>query len=91
MKIYDKAQWHLDAGEKKECVLARFDAVFAFLNEEHLLTADGEEIFDMGIDESISLHERLVTEEGNRILERCYDEIINKDADEIKTILNRLA
>ena len=87
MKIYDKAQWHIDAGESERLVLDRFNVVFSFLQEQNLLSEEGIEICDLGIDESVSLHERLLTEEGNKLLERYYDCVISLEASEIKDAL----
>ena len=90
MKIYDKAQWHTDAGENENIVLARFNAVFAFLHENKYLSDEGIEIYDLGIDGSISLHERLLTIEGNRIIDLYYDSVISLDPTEIESALKKL-
>ncbi len=84
MIIYDKAQWHIDAGENANSVVDRFKVIFEFLVYEDLLTTDGIEVFEMGIDSSISLNENLVNDEGNRFLEQYYDEIISLDLNKIK-------
>ena len=77
MKIYDKAQWHIDAGENKEIVVAKFQAVYVFLQNKGLLSDEGREIYELGIDGSISLNERMVTDAGGKFLERFYDEVID--------------
>ena len=61
--IYDKAQWHIDAGEAPDVVVGRL-----------------KEVWNLGIDSSISLNERMVSEEGNRFLTDCYDDIIGLDS-----------
>lgn len=83
MKVYDKAKWHIDAGEEKGLVLGKFKAVFEFLKQNDLLTSEGIEIFDLGIDESVSLHERLVKDVGKKILESHYDSIIGLEPREM--------
>lgn len=88
MKIYDKAQWHIDAGESESSVLDRFRAVFSFLHEHNLLSEEGIEIWELGVDESISLHERLLSEEGNKLLDRYYDSVIGLESSEIKDSLS---
>lgn len=90
MKIYDKAQWHIDAGENESVVLARFSTVFSFLNNHNLLSAEGAEIYDLGVDDSISLHERLLTVEGNKIMTLYYDHIISLEPSAIVSTLNKL-
>ena len=83
MKIYDKAQWHIDAGESESVVVSRFMAVFKCLNEQNLLSSDGVEIYEFGVDESVSLHERLVNDTGKALLDLHYDSIISLNPEEI--------
>lgn len=89
LKIYDKAQWHIDAGENKETVVSRFKAVFAFLAQKDLLDAEGKEILDLGIDSSVSIHERMMTDDGKRFMEDCYDDAIKSCGSEIGEALER--
>ncbi|WP_195514093.1 hypothetical protein [Turicibacter sanguinis] len=83
MKIFDKAQWHIDGGENSSAVTNKFIAIFEFLNEEEFLSHDGLEILELGIDSSVSLNEKMVTEIGFEFLEKYYDEVINYGYDEI--------
>ncbi|MBR2362146.1 MAG: hypothetical protein IKA80_05825 [Spirochaetaceae bacterium] len=73
MKIYDKASWHIDGGERKEDVIKKFSLIFDFLEKEGMLTDEGKEILELGIDTSISLHERMVNEKGKIFLDEKYD------------------
>ena len=53
MKIYDKAQWHTDAGENENIVLARFNAVFTFcpaVNNTFALVNSGFAIKNSSVD-----------------------------------------
>ena len=83
MKVFDKALWHIDAGEDKEVVLAKLQTVFDFLAEKDLLSEEGQEVLEFGIDDSVSLNEDMVTEEGAAFLDKHYDEVINCDASKI--------
>ena len=65
MKSYDKASWHIDGGEPEYKVVDRFKAVFLFLADKELLTADGIETLEFGMDSSVSLNSTMVTDEGN--------------------------
>ncbi len=78
--IYDKAQWHIDAGEAPDVVIGRLKVVFDFLEKKDFLSLEGKEVWNLGIDSSISLNERMVSEEGNRFLTDCYDDIIGLDS-----------
>ena len=89
LEIYDKAQWHIDAGENPDTVIRKFEAVFQFLKAKGLLQQEGEEMLEIGIDSSISLHERMVTEKGKEFLKTCYDKVINQGADTITDSLER--
>lgn len=90
MKIFDKAQWHIDAGEDANEVLSKIRKVFEFLDEKGMLTNEGKEMIDFGIDSSISLNERMVTEKGYKFLEKYYDNIIGLKADELTSKLENL-
>lgn len=89
MKIYDKAQWHIDAGEDSREVIEKFKKVFSFLASHNMLSDDGLEIFEFGMDSSVSLNEKMVSEEGKQFLEECYDEVINCNAQNIGEELER--
>ena len=83
MKVFDKAQWHIDSGESIPEVIAKFTQVFSFLHSHEMLSVDGLEIYEFGIDSSISLNEKMVTSNGFAFLDRYYDEVINCNADTI--------
>lgn len=89
IKIYDKAQWHIDAGESAGAVVAKLKAVLEFLDLKGLLDSEGKEIMELGIDSSVSLHERMLTDEGRNFMESCYDKVINQPADEMAQALEQ--
>lgn len=89
LKVYDKAQWHIDAGEDVDEVVSKLKAVFSFLDKKGMLVDEGKEIIDLGIDSSVSIHERMLTEEGNKFMEACYDKVINKISEEIADALEQ--
>lgn len=91
MKIFDKAQWHIDAGEDAMEVVAKFKVVFEFLNSRNMLSADGKELLEFGIDGSISLNERMVTKEGIIFLYENYDKVINLNSTKLKAELENLS
>ena len=45
MKIFDKAQWHIDGGEISLSVTNKFVAIFEFLNEERFLILESIVVF----------------------------------------------
>lgn len=89
MNIFDKAQWHIDAGMDEKEIVDKFNVIFKFLNQNDMLSIDGKEILDVGIDSSVSLNENMVNEKGYLFLDVCYDSVINNDANDIKEALNK--
>lgn len=90
MNIYDKAMWQIDAGVSKEKAVEHFVLVFEWLAEKELLSTEGKEMIEIGIDESISLHEGMVNEQGNAFLSKYYDKIISESNYDINLEKNLL-
>jgi Uri superfamily endonuclease len=81
--VYDKVAWHIDAGENKDAVLRHFSFILSWCEKNNLLSAEGQEIVQMGVDDSVSLHSRMFTEKGNTFMNKYYDEFISAmDGDE---------
>ena len=55
-----------------------------------MLTDEGNEIFDIGFDPSISLHERMVNTEGKEFLDANYDLLLPLSATELEEKLSLL-
>ena len=89
VKIYDKASWHIDCGEDEKTVIDRFKAIFDFLNLKELLNEDGKELFDLGIDNSVSIHENLVTDKGKILLDKVFDDILKIEIKDIGTVMEK--
>ena len=75
--VYDKASWHIDAGEPEDRVLSHFKFIMNWCNQNNLLSDEGEEILEFGIDDSISIHSRLLNERGNMFMKKFYDTFIS--------------
>jgi hypothetical protein len=75
-KIIDKAAWQIDGGEPEEFVIKHFQSVFLWLDQHDMLTDEGKEEIDDGIDDSASLNEDLLTPKGLDFLEKYYDTYI---------------
>lgn len=75
---YDKASWHIDAGENEKDVIHRFEVLFDFLLTKNFLNDDGKETMEYGMDSSISLNNTMLTDDGIRFLNKYFDEIISK-------------
>lgn len=89
LKIYDKAQWHIDGGEDKISVVDKFKIILYFLLDRGLLSSEGKEIVDLGIDSSVSIHEKMLTQEGQKFMDEYYDKVIGKSKKEIIAALEK--
>ncbi len=92
-KVYDKASWHIDGGENLDKVLAHFNFIMSWCCSNKLLSDEGKEIADLGIDQSISFHSRMFTDKGNIFMEKHYDKFIDatsNNKDEMDSILAKL-
>lgn len=90
LKVYDKAKWHIDAGEDSGAVIDKLKAVLEFLDKEGMLTSEGKEIMDLGVDSSVSIHERMLTDKGINFMDLNYDNIIHLSTEKIISTLEEL-
>ncbi|GAA0087682.1 hypothetical protein ACV3X1_01720 [Clostridium perfringens] len=77
MKVYDKAKWHNNGENNELNVKAYFQNLMELLLKNNMLSEDGREILDIGIDNDFSLNSKLVNEKGNLFLGKNYDEILS--------------
>jgi len=81
-KVYDKAAWHIDAGEPSDNVLEHFKFIMHWCNQNNLLSDEGIELLELGIDDSISIHSRMLNERGNVFMTQYYDTFISAQKDQ---------
>jgi hypothetical protein len=74
-KIYDKVQWHLETIEKAS-VLNYFKCLMDFLKTHNYLNSYGLEIYEVGVDTSLSVTSKMLTEKGNAVMESRYDSFL---------------
>ena len=77
MKIIDKAAWQIDGGVPEESVVKHFQNIFLWLDLHDMLTDEGKEELNDGIDNSASLNEDLITYEALNFLDKHYDTYIS--------------
>ena len=82
MKIIDKAAWQIDGGVPVNLVVRHFITVFTWLYDHDMLTEEGIEEFEDGVDDCASLNDELVNTKGMLFLESCYDEYLKSVAKE---------
>ena len=80
--VYDKASWHIDAGEPSSSVLSHFKFILSWCKQNNLLSDEGEEILEFGVDASISRHSRLFNERGNMFMIKYYDTFISAQSEQ---------
>ena len=51
----------------KISVVDKLKIILHFLLDKGLLSSEGKEIVNLGVDSSISIHERMLTQEGKKI------------------------
>ena len=88
MIIFDKPKWHIDAGMNINDVLEKFRIVFDFLLSNDMLSNDGIEQIEIGIDEECSLNEMAVNKKGKSFLEYCYNDIIIYNSEDMAAALD---
>ncbi|MFI3254225.1 MAG: DUF1963 domain-containing protein [Eubacteriales bacterium] len=86
---YDKAIWHIENGVSEEEIVAKFTVIFTFLKENKMLSEDGLELLEDGIDESISFHKNLVNEKGRVFLDKYYTELVDYPLKKLKDELKQ--
>ena len=82
MKIIDKASWQIDGGLPVDAVVNHFITVFTWLYDHDMLTEEGIEELEDGIDDCASLNDELVNKKGMLFLESRYDEYLKLVAKE---------
>lgn len=73
--VYDKVSWHYPEGkgcQNLEDAKVHFKSVMNWLKKNKLLSDEGEEIFELGIDADFSITSSMLNEKGNDVLEKHY-------------------
>lgn len=80
-RTYDKLSWHFPEG--KECpsldtAKIHFDVVMRWLETRELLSPEGREATEIGIDSDFALTSQMATDMGNRVLVACYADWVRR-------------
>jgi hypothetical protein len=76
-KTYDKVRWHFPEGKgcpSLDAAKIHFQVVTKWLKGKGLLSAEGIEAVENGIDSDFALTAHMLTPKGNRVLARCYSQ-----------------
>ncbi len=77
MEIYDKVSWHYPEGKNCPSIEAakkHFIKIMDWLSTNNLLSDDGKEVLEIGIDSDFSLTSSMLTDQGNEIIKKSYSE-----------------
>lgn len=75
--IYDKVSWHFPEGSNcssLDAAKVHFKVLMHWLDSQRLLSEEGQEAMEVGIDSDFSLTSYMLTERGNKLLTACYAE-----------------
>jgi hypothetical protein len=73
--VYDKVRWHFPEGKNcpsLDAAMAHLDAIMRWLNDRDLLSDEGKEALEVGIDADFALTSSMVTKAGNDFLQHAY-------------------
>lgn len=76
-KTYDKVSWHFPDGKNcpnLDAAKVHFDALMHWLKSQDLLSEEGQEAVDAGVDSDFAITSHMLTGKGNRLLKSCYAE-----------------
>jgi hypothetical protein len=77
---YDKVSWHFPEGKNcpsLEAAKVHLDVVMYWLESEGLLSAEGSEVMEIGIDSDFALTSYMLNDKGNQLLARYYAEWVS--------------
>lgn len=75
--IYDKVSWHFPEGKScpsLEAAKKHFDVLVVWIKKNDLFSAEGEEIFDLGVDSEFSITSAMLNKNGNDVLSKYYSD-----------------
>ena len=81
LKIYDKVSWHFPEGKNCpniEAAKRHFKVVMEWLHRNNLLSDEGREIYNLGIDDDFSITSNMLTDMGSLLLNRHYSQWLSK-------------
>jgi hypothetical protein len=88
-KVYDKVQWHIETSERAN-ILNYFKDLMSFLKTHNCLNSYGLEIYEFGVDTSLSVTSKMLTDKGNTIMVSHYDSFLETVDFNMKTDFSKL-
>ncbi|MBL4940037.1 MAG: hypothetical protein COB46_13640 [Rhodospirillaceae bacterium] len=75
IEVYDKVSWHFPEGQNcpsLKVAKEHFVAVMEWLKENNLLSDEGKEVLELGVDSDFSITSSMLNPKGNEILKKYY-------------------
>ena len=79
MLIFDKASWQIDNGMPVKDVIKHFELIMKFLFDNSLFNDAGMELYELGVDQSISINENILNSKGVEFMKNNYDKMISEN------------
>lgn len=79
--VYNKIAWYLEKSEETS-VMRHFCFMMKWLHDNHLLSDEGKELYELGVDEDSVLHKGMLTPLGNEFMRNYYQRFINASAED---------
>jgi hypothetical protein len=76
-KTYDKVAWHFPEGQgcpSLDAAKIHFEVIMRWLESNGLLSEEGREALEVGVDSDFALTSHMLSDTGTRVLARCYSE-----------------
>ncbi len=77
IEVYDKVSWHFPEGQNcpsLEAAKVHFIAVMEWLKENNLLSKEGKEVVELGVDSEFSITSSMLNSEGNKVFKKHYSD-----------------
>lgn len=79
MVVFDKVSWHYPEGHgcpSLDAAKLHFIAVMAWLKKNNLLSDEGKEVLELGIDADFSIVSSMLNAKGNDIFKQYYSNLL---------------
>lgn len=77
IEVYDKVSWHFPEGKNcpsLEAAKEHFVSVMDWLKENQLLSDEGKEVLELGIDSDFSIASPMLNAKGNELMRKYYSD-----------------
>jgi len=74
-KVYDKVPWHYPEGKNCPSLSAakiHLKSIMNWLKNKNLLSDEGLEIYNIGVDADFAITSSMLTKKGNEIMQKGY-------------------